>query len=206
MKYLSYTRLIVVAILGIACIIFGAREMIWLAKPAIDLNDPEVAWSELKEGDHVKMDIYYLFDPVCSTDDDSVTYFAMPRIVSVDDQYSQIADFIAVDVNNKDLLSSYNALSEATIDWWLDDDATEIKAESIPFEGVVRKMTKDPANFMTEYVKDLGYDQAFIDNSACELGLFPAEKGAGSIIMVVIGAVVFLFGAGLIVVKLVTKK
>ena len=206
MKAISYIRWAALAIAGIVVVIIGLREAISMSKTPIDLNDPAYDWSELQAGDHVEMDITYLFDQFSTTTKDgkeAVRYYAMPRIVSSDGQYYEIKDFIAVDVNDSSLNSKYDKLSSDTIDWWIDESGAEFKPETIHFDGVVKKLKDNTAGFFKDYLKQLKYEDSFINGSQYELGIFPAQNG--NIAIIIIGVLITLVGIGGIVIKFVRK-
>ena len=148
MRFNSFIKWIALTILCGAVAFMGVREYFWLSKEAIDLNNPDVDWSELKAGDHVEMDITYLFDPFVITTSkkgvETMRTFAMPRLESIDSNgYWSITDYIGVHVNNTDLFASYDKLCDETIDWWTDDDAIEYNPTTIHIDGVVREMDSE---------------------------------------------------------------
>ena len=205
----SYLTWIVLVVAGIAVVIIGVRQKIAMSKDPIDLNDPDFEWSELQDGDRVEMDIKYLFDPFSnvtnSSGKETARHYAMPRIISSEDnEYWNIVDYIAVDVKDSSEFAAYDKLADATIDWWIDDDAYEFEPETIHINGVVRKMTSEQQGFFREYLEDLEYDADFIDGTQYQLGIYPFENYVGLIIG--IGAIAIVAGAAVIVIKLVRKK
>ena len=206
MKAVSYVRWAALAIVGIAVVIIGLKESISMSKAPIDLNDPSVDWSQLKAGDHVEMDITFLFDQFSTTTRDGkevVRYYAIPKIESTDQQYYEITDFIAIDVNDSSLNSQYDKLCNDTIDWWNDETGKEFKGESIHFDGIVKKLNNDTAGFFKDYLKHINYDDNFISSTQYELGLFPAQNG--NIVIIIIGVLAALVGIVAIVIKIVRK-
>ena len=209
MRFNSFIKWIALTILCGAVAFMGVREYFWLSKEAIDLNDPEVDWSELKAGDHVEMDITYLFDPFVITTSkkgvETMRTYAMPRIESIDSNgYWSITDYIGVHVNNTDLFASYDKLCDETIDWWTDDDAIEYNPTTIHIDGVVREMDSESKDYFRQYLSEMEYDDDFINSTACSLAVYPAQNANWYI--VAIGLVGMLAGIGIIVYKVVKKK
>ena len=51
-----------VCLLGIILIVLGARQMVNESKKPIDILDPDYDFSELEDGDHVKIDVDFIMD------------------------------------------------------------------------------------------------------------------------------------------------
>lgn len=209
MKIKSYLMWITLTVLCAVVAFMGIRESFALSKTPINLNDPDFDWSELKAGDHVEMDIQYLFDPfVITTSDKNVETmrtYAMPRIVSIDsDGYWSIVDYIGIHVNDQSLFSTYDKLCDETIDWWTDDEAIEYNPTTVHIDGIVREMDKESKGFFREYLSDMEYEDDFIDNSMCAYAVYPAQNA--NWLVIGIGVVGMLAGIGIIVFKIVKKK
>ena len=209
MKIVSYIRWIFIIVIGIAVAVYGVKERVSMGKEGIDLNDPDLDWSELKDGDHVEMDVKYLFSEFETVTDkngnESARKYAMPRIVYDEDSEGWfIVDFIGVNANKTQEYASYDALVDEMHDWWFSDDVTEYNPTTVHLDGIVRKMQDDDIGFFAEYLKDAGYEDDELDDTMYQYCIYPAQSHNGLIIG--IGAVVALLGVAALSFKVIKTR
>ena len=129
----------------------------------------------------------------------------MPKIEYIEDEdgesYWSVTDFIAVNANTSDEYTAYDALSDATIDWWVSDDTSEFSSEPVHIEGIVRKMQSDDIGFFQEYLDDIDYDY---DDTAYEFCIYKGQDKNGLIIG--IGALCMLVGVAGLAFKIIKGR
>ena len=188
-KIMRFLRAGLVIFAGIVILIMGARQGKSMSKDPIDLSDPDVDWSELEVGDHVKMKIEYTLGEFSNTTDDG-------KEVSRKDSYPRIendmiVDVIGIHVNSADF-AKYDALYDATVDWW-EGTTNSVEADPIEIDGVIKKLDNDEIGFHEEYLDGL-FSSSELEDSKYELAVYPNMDN--NILVVVIGAVITLAGLG----------
>ena len=188
-KIMRFLRAGLVIFAGIVILIMGARQGKSMSKDPIDLSDPDVDWSELEVGDHVKMKIEYTLGEFSNTTDDGKEVsrkYSYPRI-----ENDMIVDVIGIHVNSADF-AKYDALYDATVDWWT-GTTNSVEADPIEIDGVIKKLDNDEIGFHEEYLDGL-FSSSELDDSKYELAVYPNMDN--NILLVVIGAVITLAGLG----------
>ena len=188
-KIMRFLRAGLVVFAGIVILIMGARQGKSMSKDPIDLSDPDVDWSELEVGDHVKMKIEYTLGEFSNTTDDGKEVsrkYSYPRI-----ENDMIVDVIGIHVNSADF-AKYDALYDATVDWWA-GTTNSVEADPIEIDGVIKKLDNDEIGFHEEYLDGL-FSSSELDDSKYELAVYPNMDN--NILVVVIGAVITLAGLG----------
>ena len=188
-KIMRFLRAGLVIFAGIVILIMGARQGKSMSKDPIDLSDPDVDWSELEVGDHVKMKIEYTLGEFSNTTDDGKEVsrkYSYPRI-----ENDMIVDVIGIHVNAADF-AKYDALYDATVDWW-EGTTNSVEADPIEIDGVIKKLDNDEIGFHEEYLEGL-FSSSELDDSKYELAVYPNMDN--NILTVVIGAVITLAGLG----------
>lgn len=188
-KIMRFLRAGLVIFAGIVILIMGARQGKSMSKDPIDLSDPDVDWSELEVGDHVKMKIEYTLGEFSNTTDDGKEVsrkYSYPRI-----ENDMIVDVIGIHVNSADF-AKYDALYDATVDWW-EGTTNSVEADPIEIDGVIKKLDNDEIGFHEEYLEGL-FSSSELEDSKYELAVYPNMDN--NILVVVIGAVITLAGLG----------
>ncbi|MBR2295153.1 MAG: hypothetical protein IJ869_05275 [Clostridiales bacterium] len=188
-KIMRFLRAGLVIFAGIVILIMGARQGKSMSKDPIDLSDPDVDWSELEVGDHVKMKIEYTLGEFSNTTDDGKEVsrkYSYPRI-----ENDMIVDVIGIHVNSADF-AKYDALYDATVDWW-EGTTNSVEADPIEIDGVIKKLDNDEIGFHEEYLDGL-FSSSELEDSKYELAVYPNMDN--NILVVVIGAVITLAGLG----------
>lgn len=201
-------RWIAILIIGIVVLAWGAKDKIAYGKPAIDLNDPKVDWSELKPGDHVSMDIEFMLDYFMYTQDDGKETMRDYPIAKLEEEgdYIYITSFIGVHVAQSKEFSNYDSLVDASINWWNDDSYdAEIEHEPIRVEGILREMNSDQKKYYGEYMDELGYSSSEQDEMANQVIIYQ-DAGNSASAMLLVGGIVTLIGAVGVALSFIRRK
>lgn len=196
-KIRFYMFMLLLIVAGACMMVFGIKTKSSLAKDPIDLNDPDVEWSDLKVGDHVEMDVPILMDCFARYEKDGTDtqrYYCLPRYE--EDELS-ITDFIGLDVNDKSLFSQYDSLVDDTWEWWQSADTSLPSGTDVHINGVIRELPNDQKEFFEEYLKDdLELSDDLVDDSCYGLYITP-ESAKGNTGIIILGAVFLIAGLGI---------
>ena len=196
-KFRFYLMMIVLIIGGACLMVYGIKTSSSMSKDPIDLNDPDVDWSDIEVGDHVEMDLPILLDCFARYEKDgkdTQRYYCIPRYE--EDELS-ITDFIGVEVKDQSLFSSYDDLVEDSWNWWNSADTSLPSSSTVHIDGVVRELPSEQLKFFEEYLRDdLELNDDLVDDSQYKLYITP-ETSKGSAGLTIVGAIMLVAGLGI---------
>lgn len=200
---IRYIRWIAIFVLGAAVVFWGVRISSKLKADPIDISDPDVDWSEIKEGDHVEMDMEYVLDYFTSTTEDGAERsrkYTYPKLEKDADGYYEIVDVIAINIAKPKEFYLYDDLCDATYDWWI-GNTEKVNGDPIHIDGIVQKLDNDQIEFHEEYLEDMGFTASEISDTQYELVVVSQDNPKWVIIAGVVIMLVGLAGIAVITIK-----
>ncbi|MBQ4271009.1 MAG: hypothetical protein II718_04235 [Clostridiales bacterium] len=200
---IRYIRWIAIFVLGAAVVFWGVRISSKLKTDPIDISDPDVDWSEIKEGDHVEMDMEYVLDYFTSTTEDGSERsrkYTYPKLEKDADGYYEIVDVIAINIAKPKEFYLYDDLCDATYDWWI-GNTEKVNGDPIHIDGIVQKLDNDQIEFHEEYLEDMGFTASEISDTQYELVVVSQDNPKWVIIAGVVIMLVGLAGIAVITIK-----
>ena len=207
MNFLSKTRAMVIGIcftvLGLGVLVYGTILLVNLRKPAVDLNKTD--WTTLKPYQHVCVDLDFLMDEYMihssgrseSSMKETARYFTVPELVMDEDGSLYMKHFMGVVVPSKEV-ETYKRIADNSYEWWTDETGTVAwGSESVYIDGYLGKMSKDGKKYMREYLQEIGYTDAEIDEMMIPYVIMNNASSVSA--LVIAGAVLTVLGAGFII-------
>ena len=196
---IRYLRWGAIFVLGAVVVFWGIRTSSQLKQDPIDISDPNVDWSEIKEGDHVEMDMEYVLDYFTTTTEDGSERsrkYSYPRI-----ENDEIVDVIAINIAKPKDFYLYDDLCDATYDWWI-GSTKDVNCDPIHIDGVVQKLDKDQIEFHEEYLQEIGFTSSEISDSHYELVVVSQDNPKW---VIIVGVIIMLVGLGGIAIVTIKK-
>lgn len=213
-----YKIIFVLAVLGIAATIIGAKDTINMSKDPIDMAT--VDWSTLKKGDHVTCTINVVWDCLYTETTEESTYgittdeYESARAYVIPDLYynSQagyydIDSFICVKLYHPEEYDIFEKILNETNEWYFDETGTvELGRTTYTMEGVIVEMDREEKDFMTEYlVEYCAYEERELKDIMCPYVIEKRNTSAIKTILL-IGIVLDIVSAGLIVLAIISAR
>lgn len=210
-RWLILIRAVVLGILSIVLIGYGAVSFYRSHSAPVDLNDPDLNWSQLKSGQHVVMDIDFLAGQYMYTSSDGMDKYRdylMPHIVYYEEQDMYImTSFIGVKLNNEsrtDYATADTIISNSQ-KWWNDTTGTvEYNTTVLHMDGFLQKMDADQLSYSKEFLLEGGFDES--DISIKLVPYYICNNSNGGAILLILGVVTALAGAGLTIYAIKKKE
>lgn len=158
---LSLKMQIVLVLLGAFMTIFGITASISYSKPPVYLYDENLPWDTIKNNQHINGDV----DFVCGYYEeleDKKTGEAVTRFYLLPDYKED--KFITLRVTS-DEFEKYDLQTQKTFDCY-SEQISYGEMTLIDIDGRTRKLSKENKEFLTSYLKSVGYSEAEIDDVA----------------------------------------
>ncbi len=179
MKWL-YKIIFILAVLGIAATVIGAKDTINMNKEPIDMAT--VDWSTLKKGDHVTYTVEAVWDCLYTETTTETTYgittdeYESARAYVIPDLYynSQAGyyepqHFICVKLYHQDECAIFETILNETNEWYFDETGrTPLGRTTYQLEGVIVAMDREEKDLMAEYLLEyLVYEEKDLNEIMC---------------------------------------
>lgn len=194
-------RFLFIGILGLALAFMGVRGLVISnVKAPIDLYDPYLDWANLKNGDHIVMDIDFLAGQYMYTEEDGKEIsrgYLLPELYADDEGYINIGYCVGV-VAGQDAFTNFEKLQDESYDWWENEDAPW-PTNVIHVDGYLRKMDSQERKFAIETLEEYGFDQA--DDRVIPFMIMQSQSNLAYIGMTALGLIIALVGGIFVVVS-----
>lgn len=213
-----YRLIFILAVIGIAATIIGARDTINLNKEPIDMAT--VDWSTLKKGDHVKYTVNVVWDCLYTETTTESTYgvttkeYESARAYVIPDLYynSQagyydIDHFICVKLYHEDECAIFETILDETNEWYYDETGrVPLGRTTYEIEGVIVEMDREEKDFMAEYLLDYSvYLEKDLDEIMCPY-VIEKRNESGIKTILYMGIALDIVSAVLIVLAILAAK
>ena len=217
---MSIAYKLVALIVGIGLLVIGINETrIYLSGESMDLNTAtmeDFSEKNVVEGDIACVDTQFAVIEEKSkalgfiTTSTKQTYYYMVESLTSDQinkyletgEYPKGAFVYVVSVSSEELRKQF----DENIDGWNDffDEETETIPEPVHFEGRLWEQPTDDdyKNFRSDALKDMGIE----DWELAELKAMDSRPDKTSFVLIIIGVVGLLYGAGGIIIPIMKKK
>ncbi|MBO7375283.1 MAG: hypothetical protein J6U09_05690 [Lachnospiraceae bacterium] len=152
---------------GIALVFLGGKGLFFRMKPAQFLYAQDCNWDELKNGQRVRADIDFVFEPFCETTQDGKStncLYLFPDLREREDGSVYIANFMGVQVMAKDY-STYDSIVNCSASVWDKGEGHLGDGGVVKFDGYLRKMDDEELGFLKKTLtKYWGYDESQLDD------------------------------------------
>lgn len=175
-----------VCLLGIILIVLGARQMVNESKKPIDILDPDYDFSELEDGDHVKIDVDFIMDAAAVRKKDGKITSQMYCLPHLNDD-NEIDGFVGLQISNSsDYVKLDNMVNDSVA--YYTGNSNHRSRDSYRVDGVVRVMKSEEVDLFEDYIDDCDMDSGDL----VSMVIVPSNN-TGSILLIM-GAVITLIG------------
>lgn len=212
-NFLWYGAAFVVA--AVITFAFGLADHIVMSKEPVDICAFEADWSKLEKNDHIKTDIFAVWDTLYSETTTESTYgiktkeyesgrgYVIPHLYVDEDDYYNIDYYMILFVKNTAAYSKLEAVLDET-DKWYNYEIDDLGRVTYEAEGKLEKISKEESEFMHEYLTACGYSAAEADKMILPYKLKISKDTFGPTL--VIAGILSAIGITLIVIYIVMKK
>lgn len=143
-------------ILGIYLVGSGVAELIYIAKPAVNLYET-TDWSTLEKGTHVCTELdyvdnffYYRYNE--KTGKEAARAYMIPNLVFTEEGV-YIEEYIGIMVKADEGFAKYDSAVQKSTKWWLDmTGEVEFPQPTIPVDGYLREMKDEERESLVKFI------------------------------------------------------